>query len=295
MRRPWRPQGADGVPQVANFQRVGADYFGTLRIPFITGRDFSEYDLANAPPVAIVNTTLVRGFWPGRDPIGQHIMMGAPRPGAPWLTIVGVVGDVRSAALGAAPIPQIYVPRTQHPARTMTLVLDTSRNPNEAAASVRDILRGLDRGLPLYAVASMNEILGRSVASQRYNAVLLALFALLAVSLSAVGIYGVISYSVSRRTRDIGVRMALGAQKTHVIRIVVEQGLRLTLIGVGIGIVGALALTRFLSSLLYGVKPTDPVTFVAVSLLLTGIALLACYIPARRAARVDPVVALRYE
>jgi putative ABC transport system permease protein len=208
---------------------------------------------------------------------------------------VGVVGDVRSSALGSQPIPQIYTPRMQSPAHTMTLVLDTTRDPDEAAASVRLILRGLDGELPLYAVATMNEILGRSVAPQRYDAALLALFALLAAALAAVGIYGVVCYSASRRTREIGIRMVLGAQKSEVLGMVVELGVKLTLVAVGIGTVGALALTRFLSSLLYGVKPTDPLTFVAVSLFLTGAAVLACWIPARRAAKVDPMVALRHE
>jgi predicted permease len=293
--RPWRPYGADGVPQVADLEAVGADYFHTMRIPLIRGRDFSKHDAAGALPVAIVNQTLVRGFWHGRDPIGQQIMMGAPRPGATWLTIVGVAGDVRNAALDTAPVPQIYVTQLQHPVPTMTLVLETRPGSEDAISSVRRILHRLDPERPLYAVFTMDEILSKSVAPQRYNTALLALFALLAATLAAVGIYGVVSYSVNRQTHEIGIRMALGAQKSDVLRMVVGQGLKLTLVGMAIGVAVALALTRFLSSLLYGVKPIDPLTFIAVSVLLTAVALLACYIPARRAAKVDPMVALRHE
>jgi putative ABC transport system permease protein len=293
--RPWRPHGADGVPQVANLQVVAVDYFHTMRIPLLKGRDFSKHDAGGAPPVAIVNQALVRGFWPGRDPIGQHIMMGAPRPGAAWLTIVGVAGDVRNTALDAAPIPQIYVTRLQQPVRTMTLVLETGPGSDDAISGVRRILHSLDPKRPLYAVFTMDEILSKSVATQRYNAALLSLFALLAATLAAVGIYGVVSYSVNRQTHEIGIRMALGAQKSDVLRMVVGQGLKLTLAGVAIGVAGALALTRFVSSLLYGVKPIDALTFTGVSVLLTAVALLACYIPARRAAKVDPMVALRHE
>jgi putative ABC transport system permease protein len=293
--QPWRPHGADGVPQVANLESVGADYFHTMGIPLIKGRDFSEHDTAGAPPVAIVNQTLVRGFWPGRDPIGQHIMMGAPRPGAAWLTVAGVAGNVRNVALDAAPLPQIYVSRLQHPVRTMTLVLETGPGSDDAISGVRRILHSLDPERPLYAVFTMDEILSKSVAPQRYNTALLTLFALLAATLAAVGICGVVSYSVNRQTHEIGIRMALGAQKGDVLRMVVGQGLKLTLVGVAMGVGGALAVTRLLSSLLYGVKPIDPLTFIAVAVLLIAVALLACYIPARRAAKVDPMVALRHE
>ncbi len=293
--RPWRQRGASDVPQVANFQIVAPDYFHTMKIPLLQGRNFSEHDARGAPPVAVVSRTLVRGFWPGRDPIGLHIMMGAPRPGGSWLTIVGVVGSVRNTNLDSTPIPQIYVPQQQHPSRSMAQVLEASQGAASPLPSVRSIVHELDRALPLYDVSTMDEILSHSVASRRYNATLLGLFALLAAALSAIGIYGVVSYSVSQRTHEIGIRMALGAQKSDVLKMVVGQGLKLVVIGVAIGIVGALALTRFLSSLLYGVKPTDPLTFIAVSLILIAVALAACYIPARRAAKVDPAVALRHE
>jgi putative ABC transport system permease protein len=293
--RPWQPHGASGIPQVADFQAVGAGYFRAMGIPLLKGRDFSDHDTKDAPPAAIVNQTLVRGFWPDRDPIGQHIMLGAPRPGVPWLTIVGVASDVRTAGLESAPIPQIYVLQQQHPVRSMLLVMRISPGAPDPIAGVRNITQTLDPSRPIYGVATMGDILMQSIASRRYTATLLGFFAFLAVVLAAIGIYGVISYSVAQRTQEMGVRMALGAQRAAVLLLVVGQGFRLTLMGVGIGILGALALTRLLGSLLYGLKPTDPITYVAVSLILSAVALLASYIPAQRAAKVDPMVALRYE
>jgi putative ABC transport system permease protein len=293
--RQWRAHGAGGVPQIANFQAVSPGYFKALQIPLMEGRLFSEQDGPDQVPAAIISRTLARGFWPNQNPIGQHVMMGAPRPGAPWLTIVGVVGDVHAGGLDSEPIPQVYAPQNQHPSHTMALVVRTSSGTAQVMPVVRSIVHALDPNRPLYDVSSMDTALAQSVASRRYNALLLALFAALALLLSAIGLFGTVSYSVSQRTNEIGIRMALGAEKGDVLRMIVGQGLRLALIGVAIGIAGALALTRFLASLLYGVKPTDPLTFIAVSLILIAVALLACYIPARRASKVDAMVALRYE
>jgi putative ABC transport system permease protein len=293
--RQWQSQGADGVPQVANFEAVTPGYFQTLQIPLLRGRLFSALDGPEQAPVAIVSRTLVRGFWPDRDPLGRHIMMGAPRPGVPWLTIVGVVGDVHASGLDSPPIPQIYVPQNQHPSHTMAMVLRTPAGARKTVPFILNTVHQLDPARPVYDISTMDAALSSSVASRRYDALLLGLFAALALLLAAIGLFGTVSYSVTQRTNEIGIRMALGAERNDVLKMVIGQGLRLALIGVTIGIAGALALTRFLSSLLYGVKPTDPLTFVAVSLILIAVALIACYIPARRAAKVDPMVALRYE
>jgi predicted permease len=293
--RPWQPEGANGTPQVTNYQVISPDYFRTMQIPLLRGREFRAFDGAEAPPVAIVNQTMARGFWPDGDPIGRHIMLGAPRPGAPWLTIVGIVEDVRNSGLDSTPLPQIYTSQFQTPSRTTAIVMRTSLDPDSIVASVRHELLALDRDRPLYSVVSMQELVSDSIAPRRYYMLLLGGFAALALVLAAIGIYGVISYSVAQRTHEIGIRMALGAQRGDVLRRVVGHGLALTLIGVGVGLAGAFAMTRFLSSLLYDMRPTDPLTFAVVTLGLLGVAAMASYIPARRATRVDPMVALRYE
>lgn len=293
--RPWRLSGANRIPQVADYQAAGPGYFRAMQIPLLQGRDFTPGDTQGTAPVAIINETLVRGFWPGENPIGKHLMIGAPRPGAPWLTVVGVVADVRSAGPELTPIPQIYASHLQNPLRSMTLVVRSVSDPKVVISAVRSEVLALDRNLPVYGVSTMEQVLSDSLSPRRYTLVLLGTFAVLSLVLAAVGLYGAISYWVAQRTHEIGVRMALGARRGDVLRLVLRQAMILTAIGVGGGLVGALAVTRVLSSLLFGVKPTDPATFVAVPILLTGVALLASYIPARRATKVDPIVALRYE
>ena len=297
--RPWRPTAAGiNTPQFMDHETVTADYFRTLQIPLIAGREFTEQDAAGSLPVAVINQTMARGFWPPEDhidPIGKRIMPGAPHPGAAWLTIVGVVGDVKSAALDVASIPQMYRPLGQHPNRTMTLVIRTSADPMSVIAEVRRQLSALDKDRPLYHVAAMKQIVSDSVAPRRFDLLLLAAFAALALVLAAVGIYGVMSYSVSQRTHEIGVRLALGARSGDVLRLVARQGLTLAVIGVAIGVAASLALTRVVAGLLFSVRATDPITFVGVSLLLGCVALVASFVPARRATRVDPMVALRDE
>jgi putative ABC transport system permease protein len=284
-------------PQTA-YVAVEPHYFRTLGIPLEKGRDFTAHDDLASAPVAIINETLARRYFPHQDPIGQRIQPGISNgygKKQPLREIVGVVGDVKLHDLAASAGPQCYVPSAQSPLGLLTVVVRTDGDPLSLAPAVRSVVASANKEVTVYNVATLQQLISRSVAAPRFLTLFLGMFASLAVLLAAVGLYGLVSYSVSLRTRELGIRMALGAEKRDVVRMVIGQGLRLTLIGVAIGVAGALALTRFLSSLLYGVKPTDPLTFIAVSLILIAVALVACYIPARRAAKVDPMVALRYE
>jgi putative ABC transport system permease protein len=213
----------------------------------------------------------------------------------PWREIVGVVGAVRHGGPGKEPRPEFFLPDTQTPGFPLTTVVRTDGDPLAIVGAVRNEVRALDSDLPVDRVKTLDQYLTESVAQPRFNTLLLALFAGVAMILTAVGLYGVMAYSVTARTREIGLRVALGARRHDVLRLVISQGMKLTLIGVAIGLVAALALTRLMAGLLFGVTPTDPATFALIALLLVGVALLACYIPARRAARVDPMIALRFE
>ncbi|MGH9431442.1 MAG: ABC transporter permease [Terriglobia bacterium] len=268
-------------------------YFLTLRIPVLKGRDFTLQDVEKSPKVAIINQTMARRFWPNQDAVGKRFSQGYEHPD--WITVVGVVGDVREFGLNHPPIPEAYYPEYQNGDSRMALVIRSATTPLSQISAVRGAIHGLDPQLPVYRPRTLDRIVSESSAQQRFVALLLGLFAGLALVLASVGIYGVIAYSVAQRTHEFGVRMALGAQGQDILRMVVAEGLRLALAGVAVGLVGAWALTRFLTSLLFGVKPTDPGTFAAVSLVLISVALFACYIPARRAMKVDPLIALRYE
>jgi putative ABC transport system permease protein len=270
-----------------------------MRIPILRGRGFSESDNAGAEPVVIINQTMAKMFWPNQEPISQHIWIGKPM-GPEWTEpgpreIVGVVSDIHGASLASAPEPTMYLPYAQRPIVEMYFVIRTRQSPMAALPDIRSAMNQVDPDLPLAQVKTMEQVLSLSVTDWRFRTVLLALFGALAVFIAAIGIYGVISYSVAQRTHEMGVRMALGAARRDVMKLVVGQGLRLALAGIAIGLAGALALTRFLASLLFEVKPTDPLTFVGVCLTLTVVAVLASYLPARRATKVDPMVALRYE
>ncbi len=273
---------------------ITPDYFHTLRIPLIEGRDFTLRDTDKSRLVAIINETMARRFWPKQDAVGKRFSQGFEK-NPKWITVAGVVGDIREFGLNQPPIPEAYFPAYVQHRADMALVIRTSTPPLGQISAVRKAIHDLDPQLPAYNPQTLSQIVSKSSQQQSFLALLLALFAALALILAAVGIYGVISYSVSQRTHEIGIRIALGAQKRDVLQLVLGQGLRLALAGVGIGIVAALVLTRLMTSLLYGVKPSDPLTFVVVSGVLIAVALLACYIPARRAAKVDPMVALRYE
>ena len=279
---------------------VSPGFFRTVRAALLSGREFTAADNQAGAPVAIINRTLAHRYFPNVNPVGRSLVPQTQvYSQQPWetpepLRIVGIVKDIK---MGASTVEnaQIFVPYMQHPVDILAFVVRTSAQPLSAVPAVRGVVTSLDNELPLVRVTTLESQLEQYYGAVRFPYVIVWIFALLALVLSAIGIYGVIAYSVSQRTREIGIRMALGAERRDVLRLVLGQGLRLALVGIAIGIAGAVALTRFLASLLYGVKPSDPVTFVAVSLVLMFVALLACYIPARRAAKVDPMVALRYE
>ncbi|HEX8142216.1 MAG TPA: ABC transporter permease [Pyrinomonadaceae bacterium] len=271
------------------------DYLQTMGIPLLKGRYFNERDTEASPNVAIVDETLARRYWPNEDPIGKRISFNRRENADVWREVVGVVGAVRHKALDADYRGQLYFPHPQNPWGGMYLVVRTMNEPASMAAMVRDAIQSVDKDQPVYRVMTMETLLAESVAQRRFSMLLLTLFAVVAVLLAIVGLYGVMSYGVSQRTHEIGIRMALGAQAGDVLRMVVGQGLLLALIGVGAGLLASLALTRVMSSLLFGVSARDPFMFVSIPLILAAVALLACYIPARRATKVDPMIALRYE
>ena len=275
-----------------------ANYFRTMGIPILNGRDFEDRDEHKSTPVVIVTDTFARQFFPGENPIGKRIKPGI----ASWedekptmREIVGVVADVRNRALNTEPKPAYYLPQSQVPFNQLILVMKTAGDPNSLISSATREVRLMDQELPVFGVKTMDEYIAGSVAAPRFNTTLLSIFAAVALVLTVIGLYGVMSYSVAQRTNEIGIRMALGAQTRDVLQLIVKQGLQLVLIGLVLGLAGALALTRLLSSLLFGVKTKDPATFVAIAVLLALVSLLACYVPAWRATKVDPLEALRYE
>ena len=272
---------------------ISPDYFGTLGIRLLNGRFFNDQDAGNAQSVAILTESAARSAFGGRESVGQQISLDCAK--GPWRTVVGVVADSRNYTLEREPWPEIFIPYQQRPSLFMTFVLRTKDDPMRLATSLRQAVKSVDSSEPVSNIQAMDDIVRNLVAPQRFKLVLMGSFALLALVLGAVGLYGVISYAVTERTHEIGVRRALGAQRNDVLKLVIGQGFKLTLMGVGIGILGALALTRSLSTMLYGVKPTDPLTFAAVSLILIVVALVASFIPARRATKVDPMVTLRCE
>jgi putative ABC transport system permease protein len=273
---------------------VMPEYFRTARIPLLRGRDFTTHDKQDSPKVAIVNRTMADRFWPNQDPIGKRFAHNEDHP--KWIIVVGVVGDVLEYGLDqTATAPEAYFPEFQGQDSGMIVLIRTAANPLGQLSALQGAVRDLDSQIPVDDPRELAEVVTQSSSQQRFLALLLGLFAGLALILAAVGIYGVIAYSVAQRTHEIGIRMALGAGWRDVVGMVLREGLGMALGGVIAGLAGAWGLTRFLASLLYGVHPTDPATFIAVPLLLMLVAVLACYVPARRAANVDPMVALRYE
>jgi putative ABC transport system permease protein len=284
----------------AHYRAVSPDYFRVMRTKVARGRAFTERDGGGAPPVMIVNETFARKFFAGEDPLGKRVQIERAGPGGaeaqPAREIVGVVGDVRHEGLDEEAGPEFYVPYAQAPESAMNLVVrEAVGGASGIGAAMRAAIRQVDAEQYVPAVEPMTELVADSVARRRFNALLTGLFAAVALVLAAVGIFGVTSYTVAQRTHEIGVRMALGARPASVLRMILGQGLRLILCGVALGLAASFALTRVLAGLLYGVRPTDAVTFVGIPVLLTAVAMLACYLPARRATKVDPMVALRYE
>ena len=277
---------------LANWRVVSPEYFQVLSIPVLQGRTFTEHDDKNAPKVVVVNQALARSFFANENPIGKRLVIGSDKTAS---EIVGVVGDVRHSGLDAEFKPEIYGNYLQTVRPIYTLVVRTQSDPASMVATVRNQVQSIDKDQPIYSVKTMKELRSEALAELRFNTLMLTLFATIALLLAAVGIYGVISYSTARRTHEIGIRMALGAQPLNVLRLVLGQGMTLALLGIVIGLAASFGLTRVLTTLLYSVSPTDPLTFVFVSILLALVALLATYIPARRATRVDPTIALRHE
>ncbi|HZS07622.1 MAG TPA: ABC transporter permease [Blastocatellia bacterium] len=287
-----QPASPSGDYPRARYYNVGPDYFHTLQVPVLKGREFTTRDNDSAPAVAVINETMARGFWPGENPVGKRLTLVREKD---TVEIVGVVGDVRRYGLDDRVSPEIYWPYMQRVRGASYFAIRTGGEPSGLAAAVRSHILKVAPDASVSAISTMDQLVASSLRRPRFNLILLAIFAVTALLLAAAGLYGVMSYSVAERTREIGIRLALGAQRQNILRLVVGQGLVLTVAGVIIGQAGAFALTRLMTSLLSGVSATDPLTFVMIALLLTFVALLACYLPARRATKVDPMTALRHE
>jgi putative ABC transport system permease protein len=288
---------AKGDQPSADFFAIGEDYFKTLGVSMLKGRDFSERDTEKSPGVIIVNQTFAQKYFPGEEAIGKRIRPGiATNVTEPVMReIVGVVADVRNRNLSSELRPGYFVPVAQIPFNQMSVVVRTTNDPHSLVTAVQNEVHSMDPELPVFNVKTMDEHINATVAAPRFNTTLLTIFAAVALILTIVGLYGVMSYSVAARTNEIGIRMALGARVTDVLALVFKQGMTLVLLGELFGLAGAFALTRLIRGLLFGVTPTDYTTFIAVALILGVVALLATLIPALRAAKVDPLVALRYE
>jgi predicted permease len=276
---------------------VGANYFQTMNIPLIRGRYFDDRDTLETPFVAIIDETMARKWWPNEDPIGKRIwvyendLQGNKR----WREIVGIVGHVKRNSLDRESSVQYYLPHRQLPTDSVTLAVRTTAEPESLAAAVRGIIQSADKELPVFSVTTMERMMANSTSQRRFATILLGIFALVSLILASVGLFGVMSYTVTQRTHEIGIRMALGAQTLDVLKLIVRQGMTLVLTGVVMGLMAAFGLTRLMKTLLFGISETDITTFVIIPLLLAGVAMLACYLPARRATKVDPLIALRSE
>jgi putative ABC transport system permease protein len=293
------------IPQ-ADFNPISPEYIKTMRIPLLRGRVFTEADTGKSPPVILINETMARRFWPNESPIGKRVKQGWPEQTTPWFEVVGVVGDVKLQGVVEPTRLHIYLPISQNPISSMYLVVRSQVEPQSLSIPIEAAVHSVDSQIPLYEVRTMEERMQRAVVSQRAAMILLSAFAIIAMLLAIVGIYGVISWGVVQRTREMGVRMALGALRRDVMWLVLRRCSLLVLTGVSLGLLGAFALTRVVGAslsevgpgktpLLFGVKALDPITFIVAPILLAAVAILACYLPARRATKIDPLVALRYE
>ncbi|MCM3900452.1 MAG: ABC transporter permease [Pyrinomonadaceae bacterium] len=286
------PEPEAGKEMIIHTRSVSPGYFGTLGIGVLKGRDFSNRDKSDVPKTAIINNELARTYFSNEDPLGKRITFD---DGQSWISIVGVIGDVKQLGLDSSAKPEVYFPYLQVSEPSMSLVVRTASDPLSLAAAVKNQIQTIDKDLPIDEAKTMQQLLAESVSGRRFNMLLLSVFALVALVLAVVGIYGVMSYTVTQRTHEIGIRVAIGAQSRDVFRMVIGQGMMLAMIGVAFGLVGAFGLTRLMATMLFGVEPSDPATFVSIAVLLIVVALVACYIPGRRAAKVNPLVALRYE
>jgi predicted permease len=298
----WGPITVEGRPQqpgeafINVDQRIAAgDYFRAMEIPLLKGRLFTSQDTRTNPRVVVIDQAMAQQLWPNENPLGKRIRFGGidANAAAPWLAVVGVVGSIKQYTLDGDSRIALYLANEQSPSRTMNVVLRTSGDPTALTSGVRQALRAIDPDLPIYKVRTMADRVAESLARRRFSMLLLTLFAVIALGLSTIGIYGVIAYLVAQGTRELGIRMALGCTPQGVLGLVVRHGMGIALAGVAAGIAGAFALTRFMGSLLFGVKASDPLTFTLVPVLLAAAALIASYIPGRRASRIDPMISLR--
>jgi putative ABC transport system permease protein len=287
-----RPEPQEGQEMIVNTSGVSPDYFRTLGVQILKGREFSDRDTSDAPLAAVINNDLARAYFPNEDPIGKRITFD---DGESWISIVGVAGDIRRFGLDSNAKPEVFLPYLQRPSRSMSLVVRSSTDASSMGAAVKTVIQNIDKDLPLEETKTMQELLAESNSGRRFNMLLLSLFAGVALLMAIVGIYGVMSYTVAQRTKEIGIRVAVGAQAGDVFRMVIGQGMMLALIGITLGLVAAFGVTRLMASMLFGVEATDPTTFIGIALLLAVVALVACYLPGRRAMKVDPLIALRYE
>jgi len=291
-----RPDPPPNQEPIITTRVISPKYFETMGIPLLSGRQLTDQDTDDSPNVTVISETMARRYWPGENPIGKRIAFGRPERDEDWIQIVGIARDVRQSDLITAIKPQMYVSYQQIGFFVpRDLVVKTDVDPLSMAATVRKTIWEIDKDQPVSNIRTMDEIAAESVARQRFSMLLFAIFASVALLLAAVGIYGVMSYTVAQRRAEFGIRMALGARKRDVLQLTIGKGLKLVLLGVVFGLAGAFALTRLMASLLFGIGATDPTTFAAISLVLVGVGLLASYIPARHATKVDPIVALKYE
>ena len=289
------PAASASASRTANYVSVSPKYLHVMGIPLLSGRFFDQRDVMSSPHVTVISKTMARLYFPDQDPLRKQLTVAFPFDNGAPREIVGIAGDVRDVALGQEPGPMMYVPFGQAPFWGANMVVKSTLSPSSVAATIRQEVRKMDKDLPVTDVAMMADVIEDSVAQPRFRTFLLGLFAAIALVLAAIGIFGVIAYSVSCRTNEIGIRMALGAQRADVLKQVLTEGARVAGAGMAFGLAGSLAATRLIATLLFGVKPTDVPTFAGVAVILVGVTLAACYIPARRATRVDPIVALRYE
>ena len=292
--RPIPPM--DKIPSV-DFARITPDALRAMGVRLLRGRFFTEHDNETSQRVCIIDQNMAQEYWPNDDPVGKRIITELPKPGESpkWISVVGVVSHVKNYGVDQPSRVETYVPYAQNPSDGAVIVLRSSADPATLSAGVRDVLKAMDPNVPIYNVRTLEEIVGETVAPRQFSVILLSAFAGLALTLAAIGIYGVMSYAVSQRTQEFGIRAALGARRGDVLRLVLSSGMSLLVLGIGFGLAGAFYLSHFLQSMLFQVPPTDVWTYVSIMVLLSSVALLACYLPARRATRVDPLVALRYD